>query len=261
MGAPRTFRTEGVVIRYSDIGEADRIVTLLTPHHGKLRALARGIRRARARLAGHLDSCCRSELLLAEGRELPVVASALLVNGYARLRQDLYLTSYALYLLELADRFSEEQLENWPLYQLVVRTLDALEAGAPGELLLRHFELQLLKVSGFLPSLRVCLACQQEIEPGENWFGPQGVTCPACPPDAASRPVSTTALKVMRFLARAELTEAMRLRPTTATLRELEGHLQRAVRIVAERELKSADFLQQVRRQASEGKIVSPASR
>ncbi|MCS7001958.1 MAG: DNA repair protein RecO, partial [Dehalococcoidia bacterium] len=106
MGAPRVYRTEAVVLRRHNLGEADKILTLLTPTYGLVRAVAKGVRRPKAKLAGHLDLLCRSDLLIAKGLNLDVVTGAALIDGYAPLRDHLYLGSCAIYCLEVSERFS-----------------------------------------------------------------------------------------------------------------------------------------------------------
>jgi DNA repair protein RecO (recombination protein O) len=261
MGAPRTYRTEGVVLRRANLGEADKILTIATPDHGTVRAIAKGVRRPKSKLSGHLDLFCRSHLLIAKGQTLDVIAGAAMIDGYKAIRADLWRTSCAIYLVELVDRLSEERLENRPLYRLLVDGLEALDVGRNVEVLLRYFELHALDRAGFRPHLRQCLACQREIEPAANRFGPHGVTCPDCPVDATSRPISVSALKVLRFLQANPLAGALRLAPDPRVLGEVEGHLQRAVRSVLERDLKSTEFLSLVRRQASEGNISAPVVR
>jgi DNA repair protein RecO (recombination protein O) len=261
MGAPRTYRTEGIVLRRVNLGEADKILTLATPDHGKVRALAKAIRRPKAKLSGHLDLFCRSQLLIAKGQALDVVASAAMLDGYKHIRDDLWLTSCALYLVEFVDRFSEENLENRALYRLLVESLEALDRGRNSELLLRYFEVHALDLVGFRPELRRCLVCGREIEPEANRFGPNGVTCPACPSDTTSRPISVAALKVLRFLQASPLPTALRLTPDPRVLGEVEGQLRRTIRAVLERELQSTEFLGLVRRQTAEGTLSTPLAR
>ncbi|GIW06223.1 MAG: DNA repair protein RecO [Dehalococcoidia bacterium] len=258
MGAPRTYRTEGIVLRRDNLGEADKILTLVTPDHGKVRALAKAIRRPKSKLSGHLDLFCRSQLLIAKGQALDIVAGAAMIDGYKHVRDDLWLTSCAIYLVELIDRFSEENLENRALYRLLVEALEALDGGRNSELLLRYVELHALELAGFRPQLRRCLVCGREIEPETNRFGPNGVTCAACPIDSTSRPISVAALKVLRFLQANTLPAAMRLNADPRVLGEVEGQLRRAIRTILERELKSSEFLGLVRRQTAEGKIAAP---
>ena len=90
----RTYRTEAIVMRRKDIGEADRILTLLTPGRGKLRAIAKGIRKPRSRKAGHLELFTRSKLLLASGRDLDIITQAEVVDAYRPVRATLAMVDW-----------------------------------------------------------------------------------------------------------------------------------------------------------------------
>src|SRR5258706_6458598 len=86
----RVYTTEAIVLRRTDFGEADRILTLFTPSYGKVRAIAKGARRTTSRLAGHLEPFTRTQLLLATGRELDIVAQAEARERLDMLRADLW---------------------------------------------------------------------------------------------------------------------------------------------------------------------------
>jgi DNA repair protein RecO (recombination protein O) len=83
------YRTEGIVLKGYDFGEADRILTLYTPQLGKLRAVAKGMRRTKSRMGGHLDLFTRSNLLVARGRQLDIVTQAETIESFASMRTDL----------------------------------------------------------------------------------------------------------------------------------------------------------------------------
>ena len=91
----RLYRTSGIVLKRVDLGEADRVLTLYTRDQGKLRAIAKGVRRTTSRSAGHLEPFTLSDLLLAVGRELDVVSQAETIGAFRDVREDLVLTSHA----------------------------------------------------------------------------------------------------------------------------------------------------------------------
>src|SRR5512137_1244562 len=105
----RVYHTEGIVLRHSDFGEADRLLSVFTPHLGKVRLLAKGIRKPASRKAGHLELFTRTQLLIARGRNLDIVTQAQTLEPYLTLRQDLWRMSHAYYVGELVDSFGEEQ--------------------------------------------------------------------------------------------------------------------------------------------------------
>jgi DNA repair protein RecO (recombination protein O) len=248
----RLYKTEGIVLRSMDLGEADRVLTVLTPRLGKLRVIAKGIRRPRSRLGGGLEPFSDVHLVMAIGRTFDVVTQAALEDPHLGLRNDLHSTAAAWYLVELADRFCEGSADSHDAFVLLAQGLAALDA-APAEVsravVARWFELHLLDAMGFRPELGRCLDCGAEIGPDGNGFSPVagGVIGPECLHVAqGARPVDPEALKVMRHLQRTALADVLRLRVPAAVAREVERLLHATVSAVLERELRSRDFLEEV---------------
>jgi DNA repair protein RecO (recombination protein O) len=248
----RLYKTEAIVLRSMDLGEADRVLTVLTPRLGKLRVIAKGIRRPRSRLGGGLEPFSDVHLVLAVGRTFDVVTQAALEDPHLGLRDDLHSTAAAWYVVELADRFCEGTAESHQAFELLAQALAALDAAPEDvsrEIVARWFELHLLEAMGFRPELGQCLDCGIEIEPDGNAYSPVagGVVGPECSHGALGmRPISAAALKVMRHLQRSSLTEVLRLRVPGATQRDVEHLLHASVSAVLERELRSRDFLDEV---------------
>src|SRR5215471_12267089 len=118
----RVYRTEAVIIRRADVGEADRALTLFTPH-GKRRVVAKSARKTTSRLAGHIELFTHTSLLLAVGRNLDIVTQSVIIHSFDTLRRDLRRISAAYYVAELIDRLTEEDDENRPAFDLLVATL------------------------------------------------------------------------------------------------------------------------------------------
>ncbi|NMB69145.1 MAG: DNA repair protein RecO [Chloroflexi bacterium] len=248
---PRSQRVEAVVLRHSDWGEADRMLTIFTRELGKLRVVAKGARRPRSRKAGHLEPFTRVALLLARGREIWIVTQAETLDAYLPVRDDLERTGYAAYVAELLDRFTYEEGENSSLYRLFVEALErvsTLEDPVPA---IRYYEIRLLDLLGFRPELFHCVQCGNEIQPEAQYFSALlgGVVCPRCGIDAAGvRPVSVQALKYLRHYQRSSYAEATRVRLPDAVRPELEALMQHYLTYLLERGLNSPAFLREVRR-------------
>ncbi|HLZ20998.1 MAG TPA: DNA repair protein RecO [Ktedonobacterales bacterium] len=272
----RVYATEAIVLRRTDFGEADRILTLFTPAYGKARAIAKGARRTTSRLAGHLEPFTRTQLLLATGRELDIVTQAEARERLDALREDLWHATGAWYIAELVDRFLEDADPHPRLYRLFVSTLRLLDDGAaenarsgkngnphvalsegtePGArtipprswLALRYFELHLLDELGYRPALHTCAGCDTPLRPEENGYNPElgGCLCPSCS-RYAQRRLSLPALKVLRLLQTTEWEAVPRLRLDAHLRAEIEGTLQATLRYHLDRELKSWSFLHAV---------------
>ena len=248
---PRVYKTEAIVLRTMELGEADRVLTVLTPRLGKLKVIAKGVRRPHSRIGGGLQPFSDVQLVLAVGRTFDVVTSSSLEDPHLGLRNDLHSTAAAWYVVELADRFCEGAADSHEAFRLLAQALSALDAGgAVGrDVVARWFELALLDAMGFRPELARCLECEATIEPDGNAYSPAGggVLCPRCSHAAhAARSVSSDALKVMRHLQRSPLVGVLRLRLASPVHREVERLLHATLSAVLERELRSRDFLDEV---------------
>ena len=247
MGTEKIYRTEGIILKHLDSGEADRLLTLLTPDHGKIRAIARGVRRPCSKLGGHLEPLRRCQLVLARGKTFDRVTQAQLIEVLSP--RDLRRVAYAIYLLELVDAFAVEE-GNQALYSLLLMTLRELGRTQRVEVVCRYFELQLLGQVGYRPELQRCLSCHSALRPEVNFFSPSGggVLCPHCrATEPVAQPLSVDSLKVLRFLQKSRLPEVSHLRLSEKLLRELEKLLRGYLRYLLEREIKSTDFLDRLK--------------
>jgi DNA repair protein RecO (recombination protein O) len=186
-----------------DLGEADRIVTLFSRDEGKVRAVAKGVRRTTSRSAGHLEPFTLSDVLLAVGRELDVISQADTLDAFREIRENLDLTTHAFYLIELVDLLTEDRSENRTVYEILVDGLRSLREEADARLVLITFHLRLLDALGYRPELRECVACRIAIEPDRNHFSALlgGVVCPSCgAAEPTARAIGTSTLKLLRFV-------------------------------------------------------------
>ncbi len=246
----RSQRVEAIVLRHSDWGEADRLLWLFSRQLGKIQAVAKGARKPRSRKAGHLEPFTRVELLLAQGRDLPIVTQAEAKEAYQALREDLVRMGYASYVVELLDRFTYEEGENLALFKLLAETLARLNAEVQPAFAVRFYEVRLLDLVGFRPQLLNCVNCGREIQAIDQFFSFEkgGVICPECGVNEPGvRPVSMPALRILRHFQRSAYSEAQRARLSSAVDMELETLMGNYLSYLLERGLNSPAFLRQVR--------------
>lgn len=248
MTRPRNYKTEAVVLRHIPLGEADRILTLYTPDMGKVRAVAKGVRRVKSRLGGHLELLNRVSVALYEGKSLDVVTEAQVVQNFRAIREDLEPLSRAMYVAELVDGFTSERSPSQAIYTLLVDGLAELEKAAPHDLLMRYFEMRVLEYAGYRPELIQCVACRSTLEPRSHLFscGDGGVLCPACrvTSSEAMLPVSVGAMKVLRYLQREDrYANVSGLKISGGLLAEARRLLGANIRFLLERDLRSAEFI------------------
>src|SRR3712207_5319759 len=183
------YRDEGVVLRTQKLGEADRIVTVLTRRHGKVRAVAKGVRRTKSKFGARLEPFSHVDLQLYTGRSLDIVSQAESIRSYG----SAICTDYPAYtagtaVLETAERLTAEEREpSLRLFLLVVGALRAL-AGAEHEatLVLDAFLLRAMSVAGYEPALTECARCAAP-GPHRAFSVPAGgVVCLRCRPAGAA---------------------------------------------------------------------------
>lgn len=264
MRQQHSYSSEAIVLKRSDLGEADRIITLFTPYKGKFHAIAKGARRPVSKLAGHVELLTRSQLQVAVGRNLDIITQAEMRENFLHLRLDLWHMTCGFYLAELVDRFLEERVPHADIYTLLLQTLRYLDADASalaqhrareGEgaelqsggktpLLLRYFEMHLLSAVGYAPSFQQCASCASELLPQENGFKASlgGALCQQCS-HLWERRLSLNALKVLRYVQNNPWREAARIRLNSSLRLELEGIMHSLLRFHLERDLKSWNFL------------------
>jgi DNA repair protein RecO (recombination protein O) len=242
----RLYRCEAVVIRRRDFGEADRLVTLMTDRYGKIRALAKGSRRTRSKLAGHLEPYARTNVQLARGRNLDIITQASVVDSMSKLRRTERSILYAAHWSELADQLMVEAQENRFAYGALVRALTSLELGRDPALTSRICEWEFLSASGFQPELIQCTGCGRQMTPGLNGLHIEagGVVCPECHArEPRSRDISNDALRFLRAIGRGDGEDLFGRELSLDLMLEVESVLLACLQSAIERELQAYRIL------------------
>ncbi|MCE2526541.1 MAG: DNA repair protein RecO [Actinomycetia bacterium] len=229
---------EGVVLRSYPFGEADRVVVLLSPRRGKLRTVARGVRRVKSRLRGRLEPFCWVELVLHRGRELDLITSVTVVAAYPELRSDLDRLLGASMMVNAVDAVAQPEQRSGPLFGLLTESLGVLctSGDIPG--LTTAFLLRLAETVGVAPALEWCASCGGEATLDRFHIEGRGVVCGRCRTQGSVRLVGGVT-EHLRDLARAELNDLpfttvdVSQQAMSVVCRFLEYHLDRSFRPVA----------------------------
>ena len=234
-------RDQGVVLRTYRLGEADRIVVLLTEEHGKVRAVAKGVRRTASKFGGRLEPLSHVALLLWQGRgDLDVINQAEVIDNFRAVRQDLGRVTKGLSLLEVADQLAQERHADRRLYAMLVRALRALADPESDPLLLPPaFFLKSLVLEGAGPVLSECASCggsdgEVELVAFDSLEG--GALCRRC---RRGRPLSADALVLLRRILGGDLGAVLKGPPPRGAdevvdlaTGAMEAHLERRLRSV-----------------------------
>jgi DNA repair protein RecO (recombination protein O) len=247
----RSQRVDAIILRHIDWGEADRLLWLFTRETGKVRVVAKGVRKPRSRKAGHLEPFTHAELLLAQGRDLAIVTQAQAIDAYRNIRADLVRMAYASYVIELLDRFTYEEGENIALFRLLRDTLSRINQEAESAFAVRYYEIRLLDLVGYRPQLLHCVVCGDEIRAEDQFFSFEkgGVLCPKCgAKESGARHISMPALRILRHFQRSRYIEAKRIKLSKVVDNELEDLMGKYLTYVLERGLNTPSFLHRVRK-------------
>ena len=238
MRQQHSYSIEAIILKRTDLGEADRVLTLFTPNKGKYHAIAKGIRRPISKKAGHLELLSHSQLQIALGRNLDIVTQAETLEVHRVLREDLDRLSAAVRLLEAVDQVAQERQPARRLYQMLLGALRALAArNAP--LLVAAFELKLLSLEGFHPRLDACASCDGPGPLVGFDLGLGGALCRSC---GMGAPVSRGALDAMGRILNGDLASALN-EPAGPVSHEVEQLATRALEHHLERRLRAAHVL------------------
>lgn len=171
---------QGIVIRSYPFGEADRVVVLLSPNHGKLRTVAKGVRKTKSRFGGRLEPFSHVDLVLYEGRNLDTITQVSLIEPYHHLRGDLDRVVTAGMMVEVADAVAQENESSVRLFLLLQRGLKTLDEGEPHPDLMTAFLLKAAEVVGVAPALDACGSCGTREGLTCFSFSAGGVLCESC---------------------------------------------------------------------------------
>ena len=233
------YRDVGVVLRTYKLRESDRIVVIMTAENGKVRAVAKGVRKTKSKFGARLEPMSHVRLLLYRGRELDIVSQAESVESLAPLLSSLDRASQGIAAIEAVDQLALERQPNLRLYQMAVGVLRTI-AERPAPLNVPAFYWKLLAAEGLEPQLAVCSRCG-EAEPAAQLVAfdldEGGVLCRACRSGTA---ISPAALGIMRDVLGGRLNAALALGESPAThevallaTRALEHHIERRLKAVA----------------------------
>lgn len=234
------YRDRAVVLRTYRLGEADRIIVLLGRDHGKIRGVAKGVRRTRSRFGSRLEPAGHVDISLWRGRgELDTITGADSAEGveqFTALREDLALFGRAMAMLEAVDRLTLERTPAPDLYDRLVRGLHSLVTH-PSALSVGAFLWRLAQLEGIAPDVDGCVHCGTVAELVALDIAHGGLTCPPCRPMAAPA-VDVETVAVLREILGGRLAEALARPASAATdaverlgVAVLEQHTERRLRV------------------------------
>lgn len=202
-------RVEGIVIRATDYGEGNRILSVLTRQAGKLSMMARGAKKVKSRFSGLSQPFTYAEFVIfrGSGHSMGTINSGELLSSHHRLREDLLLSAYAAYIAEMTQRIVEDGEPMPELFEQLLAAYQALEEGKDAAIITHIYEMNMLAVAGFMPELHACVLCGRSDEGTVTLSAVNGgLVCRACrAKDAQAIEVTPGALKLLRMFQHMDL--------------------------------------------------------
>jgi len=174
------YQAEGVVIRTTDYGEGNKILTVLTRTLGKVSIMSRGAKKTKSRNAAVSQMFTYADFHYFKSGQMGTLNQGELVKTYRVLREQLELSAYAAYMAELTDRVLEEQDTSAYLFEQLIACYDALEEGKHPQIVTHLYELKIMQLGGYSPGLDSCMSCGTQAELQAFSAAAGGVLCRSC---------------------------------------------------------------------------------
>lgn len=245
---PRVYSTRAIILGQREFVEAAKVITILTPDVGKQDSVAKGVLKPKSRLAGHLEPGTYCDLELAVGKNLDIIREAQTISRFRASQHNLMRLTTLIYILELVDKYTVDGTGN-DLFQPLLVTLERLDKGINLSAVVHGFELTVLEITGFRPSLDQCINCLSIVDSVQaNWSQDGGgIVCVHCVSLVSDTSlIEPKVLKVLRAYQSWPYEESARITIDTNLERQLSRVMHGLMKAFAERDIKSADLLEEV---------------
>jgi len=241
----KQYKTRGIILKRQNFFETDRLLTIYTQDFGKIKAIAKGVRKPLSRLSGHVELFYLTDFVVSKGRNLDIITSADMVEKFGNLRQSKEVTNYTYYISELVHRLIQEDLANQKIFDLLKKTFFNLNAKNT-EKMVCYFELKLFDILGHKPEVGKCVLCSGEISQKKNSFDYQdgGIVCNRCLGNRTQAiAVDKNLIKLLRIIERQNLDFFARIQINQKIINCLRECIKQIRHTVLEDELKSEKYI------------------
>ncbi|MBN2394907.1 MAG: DNA repair protein RecO [Candidatus Atribacteria bacterium] len=179
----RLFKSDGIVLKSIKLNESDKIVTIFTKDYGKIRAIAKGVRRIKSQFGSSLENLTMLKILFYRGRSLNIVSQTEIIHSFFPQCKNLERYGWAVLSSEMVEKMSVEEDPNETIYELLKTFLILLEDDENPLLLIESFKWKMLQILGYLPELQKCIYCKKPLKKEKYYFFnlvDGGVVCPQC---------------------------------------------------------------------------------
>lgn len=239
----KAYKTEGIIIKRQNFGEADRLLTIYSKDFGKIKAIGKGVRRPLSKLSGHLELFYESDFVIAKGKNLDIINGAQTLNRFENIKTDELTLSAAYALGELIYFSLEDHEKNEKIYDLLVKTLKKINIDNVPEIVFL-FELKLFQLLGYQPEVERCALCRGELV-NDIYFDFQegGTICKKCKDKSKSNiKISKNTVKLLRLAKIKSLETLQQIKLDDDLKKDLAGCTRSIRQGIIERDLKSLDI-------------------
>lgn len=243
------YRTRGIVLKSMDYRDADKLVTVFSEKEGKIRAIAKGVKKPRSSLRACLQPFCHSQLYLHRGRDLDLITQGRIINFFGNTREDMPRTLQAVYILELLDKALLDRVPLPGLYGDVLAVLDVMDQAGIQPLFMRFVELSVLVNLGYRPVLDECVWCGSRGELEKIFDLPAGgLICSRCRDRSGSGfPLSGESLGLLRLMTSGQASALHRVRASVPALQQMEIFLEKYLEYHLESKFRMKDTIRRLK--------------
>ncbi|SDY52172.1 DNA replication and repair protein RecO [Evansella caseinilytica] len=240
-------KVEGIIIRTTDYGETNKILTLFTRENGKIAVMARGAKRPKSRFASSAQLFNYGIFVYQRVTGIGTLNQADIVESFRDVRSDLKLTAHGAYIVELLDRLTDDQVRNPYLFELVYQLFVYMNEGVDPDILTRIFETKMLEVAGVAPALEYCALCGSVEGPFVFSMKHSGILCWRCKhEDHYHLAVSDAVMKLLRLFQKIDVKRIGHISVKEETKKQLKEILSHYYDEYVGIQLKSKRFLEQI---------------
>jgi DNA repair protein RecO (recombination protein O) len=241
------YKLEGIVIRSMDYGESNKIIAIYTRHNGKMSIMVRGAKKMNSRFSSVSQLFTHGEFVLFKTSSMGTLNQSETIESHRKLRENLHMSAYSAYVVELIDRIVPEFDQNEMMFEQLKASLEAIESDKDPAIVLHIMEMKMLAIAGYLPQLDTCISCAAHEEEMGISISHGGILCVNCfPNDNQLIRISASTLKMLRLFQRMDLRRLGAIEVKAETKRQLKLIMRAFMDHFIDIRLKARGFLDQM---------------
>lgn len=241
------YKLEGIVIRSMDYGENNKIIAIYTRHNGKMSIMVRGAKKMNSRFSSVTQLFTHGEFVLFKTSSMGTLNQSETIESHRRLRENLHMSAYSAYVVELIDRIVPESDENELMFEQLKASLEAIESGKEAAIVLHIMEMKMLAIAGYLPQLDHCVSCGKHEGEMAISITQGGILCTDCfHKDTRHIRISASTLKMLRLFQRMDLRRLGAIEVKAETKNQLKRVMRNFMDHFIDIRLKARSFLDQM---------------